>query len=255
LSKGKRLRRKRAQQSAQEPASPAAIKFTGTPAPVYLDGLTTDIPIAIDMRDGQPHHLDMNLRHAPDAEGRSVQASSIYIGGYGPDFRRCPCGMEGVHRNRACPKCGLTLKDSATLPTADGTTRSVTGNHEGYKEEAIANELAASVIRNRRVEIRNVKLDADGVIRNKHFHDCDIIGPAILLLIQKVDFIETVFSVADDTIESIIWPPNPAATRVLGIIGVDHCRFEGGQFINIGFTGTPEVLNALRRIGSMRPPK
>jgi hypothetical protein len=254
MGKGNRLRRKRApQQATPEPASRAGIKFTGISAPVYLDGMS-DMPVAMDMRDGQPSHFDVKLDHAPTAEGGSTSVRSMYIGGYGPDFRRCPCGMEGVHRNRACPKCGLTSKDSAALPTADDSARSITSDPGGYKEEATADELAASVICDRKVQIGNVEPDADGFIRNKHFRNCDIIGPAILLLVRN-EFIETVFNIAGDTIESIIWPPNPAATLVVGTIGVDLCRFEGGRFIKVGFTGSPEVLNALRRIGPSRPPR
>ena len=185
------------------------------------------MPVAIDMRDGQPNHLDLNLRHSPNAEGRSVHVDMMYIGGCGPHFRRCPCGLEGIRRNRPCPKCGLTLKESPALSR--------------YKEEAMADKLAPSVMRDHKVEIRNIKPDADGVIRNKHFRDCEIIGPAILFLMQEVYFTGVVFDVANDSIESIIWPPNPAATRAVGIIGVDHCKFEGGRFTNIGFTGGPEV--------------
>jgi hypothetical protein len=48
--------------------------------------------------------------------------------------------------------------------------------------------------------------------------------------------------------ESIIWPPNPATTLVVGVIGVELCKFQGSRFINIGFTGTSEVLDALRQI-------
>jgi hypothetical protein len=205
------------------------------------------MPVAVDMRDGQPRYLDMNLRHTPVPEGGSVHADAFYIGGYGSDYRRCPCGLEGIHRNRACPKCGLILKDSATLPSV-GIPGAMTGYPGDHKKEATAKELAASSIVDRRIEIRKIKLDVDGTLRGKHFRNCDIIGPAILLPIQTVVFTGILFDIADDTMESIIWLPNPAATRVVGAIGVDCCKFEGGRFTNIGFTGTAEVLSALRKI-------
>jgi hypothetical protein len=217
MSKANRLKRKRARQEAEKLNGPTAVKFAGTGPPTYIRGMTTDMTVAMDMRQGQPGHLDVDLTHTPVRDGSFVHVESMYMGGYGPGFRRCPCGAGGIYRNRPCPKCGRTSDEP---------------------EE----------ISNRRIEVRELDLEPGGIIRNKHFRNCEIIGPAIFFLAEGLRFDRVVFDVPGNTMESIIWPLNPAATSIAGCILVDYCTFEEGRFINIGFAGSAEVLNELRRI-------
>jgi hypothetical protein len=186
----------------REPSSRAVVKIIGTPPPIYFENARTDGPLAIDMRDSQLRDADITLKHVPSENERRFRASMMYIGGRGPGFHDCPCGLKGVRPNKPCPKCG--------------------------KRVATADEMAASVIRDLKIEIRSLDLDADGSIRNKHFYNCDFIGPAIIYP-PDCSFSGTTFNGAD-SVESIIWPPNPAAKRSMGV----------------GFTGNNEMLHALR---------
>ena len=114
-----------------------------------------------------------------------------------------------------------------------------------YKPRATAEELAQSTITGRLVPITEVPTEADGFIRLKHFIDCDVIGPAVVFA-TRCDFAHLSFAVAGDSLESILWPVNPAAPTILGAIGMDQCRFEQGRIFHIGFAGGPEALDALR---------
>lgn len=224
MSKKNRLKRSRQKSAVRQDEVPPVIKMSGTPPPLFMEGTATGA-VAVDMRGGGSSYLDMKLKHSPSSDGtRSVQLSGMYIGGYGPDFRRCICGLH-VSKKRNCPKCGRTPDESIKSATPE--------------------ELSAPLIRDRIVDIHTLPRDAERYIRNKEFHDCDIVGPAVLLP-ARVSFRNITTHGAPGGIESILWPINPSAERMTGAIGIDQCRFENCLFIDIGFAGNTDILDSFR---------
>lgn len=74
----------------------------------------------------------------------------------------------------------------------------------------------------------------DGLV----FERCEIVGPAILLIMSGTKIERCQFTSA---MSAVLWTlPDPAA--VTGVIGLRNCTFHQCQFARIGITGPPHVL-------------
>lgn len=83
------------------------------------------------------------------------------------------------------------------------------------------------------------------------FENCEIIGPAVIAVLDHNDFINSSF---DGDFEALLWEIPHTRQRVVGAIGVKNCRFVGCKFRRIGFAGPAEFIVAFRR-GVTSPPE
>jgi hypothetical protein len=79
------------------------------------------------------------------------------------------------------------------------------------------------------------------------FENCDIRGPAVVALLGDTRFEGVTFKVGAGDIETILFEV-PEGSHKVGLIGLRDCRFIGGRTENIGFVGTPVVLDRLRAV-------
>jgi hypothetical protein len=75
------------------------------------------------------------------------------------------------------------------------------------------------------------------------FEGCDIIGPAVLAILNNVTITYNQF---DGDLGAIIWEVPISRERVIGAIGVQNCTFNRCRFIRIGLAGPPEFISKLR---------
>ena len=84
--------------------------------------------------------------------------------------------------------------------------------------------------------------DEQGVVRNHGFLRCEILGPALVVL-SGVYFNENRI---DGFPDGCIYDVGEDRQRWVGAIIVDGCPFESCTFSNVGFTGPPEDLRAMK---------
>jgi hypothetical protein len=108
--------------------------------------------------------------------------------------------------------------------------------------------MARAVIENLRVslfEVFRVNLQRTGemIVRGKTFRNCTLEGPGVLLPIDG-SVIETC-QLGDALGDMRNLLMQPVGGKVIGALVYAGCTFEDCQFINVGFTGAPDFLNAL----------
>jgi hypothetical protein len=81
------------------------------------------------------------------------------------------------------------------------------------------------------------------VLTDHEFVNCEIVGPAILVPLAGVEFIDSVF---EGDPEAMLWEIPEYRTRVIGGIGLQRCRFRGCRFSRIGFAGPPDFVKAFK---------
>lgn len=83
----------------------------------------------------------------------------------------------------------------------------------------------------------------DGVLEGFRFTDCQIKGPAVLV-------VQGEFNLVDNTIEgdpeAFLWELSPDREWVLGAILVKDSTFEGCTFTNIGLAGRTDFIERVR---------
>lgn len=88
------------------------------------------------------------------------------------------------------------------------------------------------------------------VIAGKTFTDCVIEGPGVMAVMNGTTFDGCNMGVAAD-VKTLLYRP-VGNTKMAGVIGVSNCTFVRCRFVQIGFTGTDELLAQLESgIGSM----
>jgi hypothetical protein len=70
------------------------------------------------------------------------------------------------------------------------------------------------------------------VISDVRFEQCQIIGPAVLAVLDKVSFLHSAFDAPDAS--ALFWPLPPEREIVMGAIGVQRVEFFACQFSKIG---------------------
>jgi hypothetical protein len=81
-------------------------------------------------------------------------------------------------------------------------------------------------------------------ISDRTFRRCLITGPAVMLVLDNVQFNNTNFGQpGSDTRAIVLRPASP--NQVVGAIPVTHCTFDGCEFLGLGFTGPDLFLDRL----------
>lgn len=85
------------------------------------------------------------------------------------------------------------------------------------------------------------------VIDGKTFTDCVIEGPAVMAVMKGTTFESCAMGVATD-VKTLLY--RPMGSKLAGVVGMSNCRFIRCRFVQVGFTGTEDLLAELEtRIG------
>jgi hypothetical protein len=108
--------------------------------------------------------------------------------------------------------------------------------------------MAKAVIENLRVslfEVFRVNLQRTGemIVTGKTFRHCTLEGPGVLLPTDGSVIENCQLGDALGDMRNLLL--QPAGAKVIGALVYAGCTFEHCQFFNVGFTGSPDFLNAL----------
>lgn len=79
-------------------------------------------------------------------------------------------------------------------------------------------------------------------IDGKTFTDCVIEGPAVMAVMNGTHFDSCAMGVATD-IKTLLL--KPLGHKMTGVVGMSNCKFVRCQFVQVGFTGSDELLTVL----------
>jgi hypothetical protein len=102
---------------------------------------------------------------------------------------------------------------------------------------------AREVVHQRVVRISEWATDT-GQLEGRHFQDCFIMGPAIIVARETVMNNCTFMAPNPD---AIFWTIEDGREWIAGAFLVVDCVFEGCRFVNVGIAGSRDDLVAIRR--------
>lgn len=82
-----------------------------------------------------------------------------------------------------------------------------------------------------------------GVIENYRLIDCQVLGPAVIAMLENVTATRCHFDSPDW--ESMFWP-HPSRAAMVGAIGIRNSEFVDCTFHDVGVTAPPEVEAQVR---------
>ena len=80
-------------------------------------------------------------------------------------------------------------------------------------------------------------------IDGKTFTDCVIEGPAVMAVMHGTGFESCAMGTTTD-IRTLLYRPL-SETKMAGLVGMSNCRFVRCRFVQVGFTGTDELIEEL----------
>lgn len=80
-------------------------------------------------------------------------------------------------------------------------------------------------------------------IRDKTFTDCVIEGPAVMAVMSGTVFDSCAMGMTSD-VRTLLYRP-VSEDKMAGVIGVANCRFLRCRFVQVGFTGSHELVAEL----------
>jgi len=111
----------------------------------------------------------------------------------------------------------VEFEDQPQISTASSTT-----NNKYFRGETI--------------NISDLAKESGGIIRGMTFHNCTILGPAMLVFVPLSKNV-VVDSRIRGAVEAVLWEIPIQRKRVIGGIPVESTNFIGCDFRNIGFAG------------------
>lgn len=95
------------------------------------------------------------------------------------------------------------------------------------------------------IDLYRASLQAGGgaVIEGRAFTDCTIEGPALMLVLENVNFDQTNFGPTGGDMRNMLF--RPLGDMGIGAIPVRNCTFTNCRFLTLGITGNEELLNML----------
>ena len=81
-------------------------------------------------------------------------------------------------------------------------------------------------------------------IADKTFTDCLIEGPAVMAVMNGTQFDSCAMGTTSD-VENLLFRP-VGKKKMAGVVGMSNCRFVRCRFVQVGFTGSDELVDALR---------
>ena len=81
-------------------------------------------------------------------------------------------------------------------------------------------------------------------IDGKTFTDCVIEGPAIMAVMNGTTFDNCAMGTTTD-VRNLLYRPL-STTKLAGVVGMANCRFVRCRFVQVGFTGSDDLLEQLQ---------
>jgi len=81
-------------------------------------------------------------------------------------------------------------------------------------------------------------------IDGKTFTECVIEGPAVMAVMNGTTFDNCAMGTTTD-VRNLLYRPM-STTKLAGVIGMANCRFVRCQFVQVGFTGSDDLLEQLQ---------
>ncbi len=81
-------------------------------------------------------------------------------------------------------------------------------------------------------------------IDGKTFTDCVIEGPAVVAVMNGTMFDNCAMGTTSD-VRNLLYRPL-STTKLAGVIGMANCRFVRCRFVQVGFTGSDDLLEQLQ---------
>lgn len=85
-------------------------------------------------------------------------------------------------------------------------------------------------------------------IEDKTFTDCVIEGPAVVAVMDGTVFESCAMGTTSD-VRTLLY--RPVGDKMAGVIGLSRCRFVRCRFVQVGFTGSEQLLAELQ--GGIKP--
>lgn len=80
-------------------------------------------------------------------------------------------------------------------------------------------------------------------VKDKTFTDCLIEGPAVMAVMDGTHFDSCAMGTTTDA-KTLLYRP-VSRDKMAGVIGMSNCRFVRCRFVQVGFTGSDELLAEL----------
>lgn len=80
-------------------------------------------------------------------------------------------------------------------------------------------------------------------IEGKTFTDCVIEGPALMAVMNGTTFDSCAMGTTTD-VKNLLYRPL-STTKLAGVVGMSNCRFLRCRFVQVGFTGSDDLLDQL----------
>lgn len=103
---------------------------------------------------------------------------------------------------------------------------------------------SSSIVRSQVLKPADMALTSNP-IRDQHFEDCIIQGPAVITFLGETELNGCGF---EGNTESILWEIDAERTSVLGAVGFENCVFTRCQFRAVGVAGNREFLNSFTQM-------
>ena len=81
-------------------------------------------------------------------------------------------------------------------------------------------------------------------IKDKTFTDCLIEGPAVMAVMDGTNFDSCSMGATTD-VRNLLYRP-VGQVKMAGVVGMSNCRFVRCSFVQVGFTGSDELLAQLQ---------
>lgn len=88
------------------------------------------------------------------------------------------------------------------------------------------------------------------IIQGKSFIDCRLRGPSVIIPMSGCEFDSCNLGASDGDIRNLMFSPL-GSTKLTGGIALQDCKFIRCDFLGVGFTGSPEFLEELGKIGGL----
>ena len=89
----------------------------------------------------------------------------------------------------------------------------------------------------------NIQSGAGAVIEGRTFSDCLIEGPAVMAVMTGTVFENCAMGTTTD-VRNLLYRP-VGQTRMAGVVGMANCRFVRCRFVQVGFTGSDQLIDEL----------
>lgn len=85
------------------------------------------------------------------------------------------------------------------------------------------------------------------VLERLRFHNCQIIGPAVLVPQGSTDFIHCAWDAPD--LDSVFWEIPETRQFIVGAVGALDCTFASCRFLNVGLGGPRRLRQMMEAAG------